>query len=216
MDGNGRWAKARGLPRVAGHKVGVDSVREIVRAAGEIGIQYLTLYAFSTENWLRPQGEVTALWKIMAQALRSETARLNKNNVRLRALGRLDGLPEAVRAELLRAVDTLKANTGLNLNLALNYGARQEIVDAVAAMVAAGVRDVTEEAISSRLYTAGMPDPDLVIRTSGEMRLSNFLAWQCAYAELYVTPVFWPDFRRKQLEAAVAEYGQRHRRFGGL
>ncbi|MBI4677983.1 MAG: isoprenyl transferase [Elusimicrobia bacterium] len=216
MDGNGRWAQARGLPRVAGHKAGVDTVREIVRDAGEIGIKVLTLYAFSTENWLRPRSEVSQLWRIMAHALKIETAHLQKNNVRLRALGRLDGLPDPVRAELARSIERLKGNTGLNLNLALNYGSRQEIVDAVSSLISSGAREVTEEALASRLYTGGLPDPDLLIRTSGEMRLSNFLLWQSAYAEIYVTPVFWPDFRRPHLEAALADYARRQRRFGGL
>ncbi|MBI5622609.1 MAG: isoprenyl transferase [Elusimicrobia bacterium] len=216
MDGNGRWAQAQGLPRVAGHKAGVDSVRAITRDAAEIGVKYLTLYAFSTENWLRPRSEVTQLWSIMARALHMETSRLHKNNVRLRALGRLDGLPSPVRAELQRSVEKLKDNTGLNLNLALNYGSRQEIVDAVTSLLASGAKEVTEETISSRLYTAGLPDPDLVIRTSGELRLSNFLLWQSAYAEIYVTPVFWPDFRRTHLEAALTEFARRRRRFGGL
>jgi len=216
MDGNGRWAKKRGLPRLAGHKAGVESVREIVRSCGELGIQYLTLYSFSTENWLRPASEVGQLMKLLSWALKKETLELDKNNVRLRAIGRLDGLPADVRRELLAAIKRLEGNTGLTLNLALNYGGRQELVDAVNALMKKGVRHVSEEDIGTALYTAGTPDPDLLVRTSGEMRVSNFLLWQIAYAELYVTPVLWPDFRRPHLLEALAEYKARHRRFGGL
>jgi len=214
MDGNGRWAAARGLPRIAGHKAGVDSVRAIVRAAGELGIEALTLYSFSTENWLRPADEVGELMKLLSWALKIETLELDKNKVRLGAIGRLDALPAAVRAELAKAIDRLKDNTGLRLTLALNYGGRQEIVDAVNRARGAGVVD--EAAIEKNLYTAGLPELDLVIRTSGEMRLSNFLLWQAAYAELHVTPVLWPDFRKEHLEAAVADFAKRDRRYGGL
>ena len=216
MDGNGRWAQGRGLPRLAGHKAGVDSVRAAVRACGELGIPVLTLYSFSTENWLRPKEEVEELMKLLSFALRRETLELDKNNVRLRAIGRLSGLPKAVREELEAAMRRLDKNTGLTLNLALNYGSRQELVDAFNKLLAAGAQSVSEDDISRSLDTAGLPDPDLVIRTSGEMRLSNFLLWQLAYAELYVTPVCWPDFRRDQLIEAVAEYQKRNRRFGGL
>ena len=213
MDGNGRWAKSRGLPRLAGHKAGVDSVKEAVRSCGELGIQVLTLYSFSTENWLRPAEEVGELMKLLSWALSRETLELHKNNVRLRASGRLEGLPKAVQDELKTSISKLSGNTGLILNLALNYGSRQEIVDAVNKIEK---RPVTEEDINAALYTGGLPDPDLVIRTSGEMRLSNFLLWQAAYAELYVTPVLWPDFRRPHLEEALAEFAKRQRRFGGL
>jgi undecaprenyl diphosphate synthase len=216
MDGNGRWAKAQGLPRLSGHKAGVESVREIVRACSEWGIKVLTLYSFSTENWLRPKEEVGELMRLLSWALRYETRELGKNNVRLCAFGRLEALPAGVKAELERAIDRLSGNTGLSLNLALNYGSRQEIADAVNRLLASGVREVTPESLSRALYTAGLPDPDLVIRTSGEMRISNFLLWQIAYAEIYVTPVFWPDFRRPHLLEAVAEYQRRERRFGGL
>ncbi|HAH08346.1 MAG TPA: isoprenyl transferase [Elusimicrobia bacterium] len=216
MDGNGRWAAARGLPRAAGHKAGVESVRETVRACGELGVQALTLYSFSTENWLRPKDEVSELMRLLSWALGRETAELDKNNVRLRASGRLQGLPDAVRKELEASIAKLKDNTGLLLNLALNYGSRAEIVDAVNALLKEGVREVDEEGFSSRLYTAGLPDPDLLIRTSGEMRVSNFLLWQIAYAEIFVTPVLWPDFRREHLLEAFLEYQRRDRRFGRL
>lgn len=218
MDGNGRWAKARGLPRLAGHKAGVDSVRDAVKSCGVLGVKYLTLYSFSTENWSRPEEEVGELMKLLSWALKKETLDLAKNNVRLRAIGRLDGLPKAVREELAASIKNLDGNTGLTLTLALNYGSRQELVDGVNALLKSGAREVTEEALSEALYTgqAGIPDPDLVIRTSGEMRVSNFLLWQLAYAELYVTPTLWPDFRRPHLEEALADFAKRHRRFGGL
>jgi len=216
MDGNGRWAAARGLPRVAGHKAGVDSVREIVRAAGDLGIKALTLYSFSTENWLRPAEEVSDLMGILSWALKKETLELHKSNVRLGAIGRLDALPKLVRSELDMAIARLKDNTGLRLTLALNYGGRQEIVDAANKALDSGVKTLDEEAIGRGLYTADLPELDLVIRTSGEMRISNFLLWQAAYAELYVTPVLWPDFRKEHLAAALADFAQRDRRFGGL
>ncbi|HBL15364.1 MAG TPA: isoprenyl transferase [Elusimicrobia bacterium] len=216
MDGNGRWATAKGYPRVAGHKAGVDSVRETVKSAGALGLEILTLYSFSTENWLRPKDEVSELMHLLAWALKHETNELNKNNVRLMASGRMDGLPGEVRLEMDRSIKKLEKNTGLLLNLALNYGARAEIVDAVNSLLRDGVREVSEEAISGRLYTANLPDPDLVIRTSGENRLSNFLLWQLAYAEFYSTPVFWPDFRKPDLVKALAEYQHRERRFGAV
>ena len=216
MDGNGRWAAARGLPRIAGHKAGVDSVRAIVRAAGELGIKTLTLYSFSTENWLRPAEEVGELMKLLSWALNKETLDLDKNNVRLGAVGRLDGLPKAVQDELAKAIERLKKNTGLRLILALNYGGRQEIVDAVNKALASGAKTIDEKEIGRHLYTADLPELDLMIRTSGEMRISNFLLWQVAYAELHVTPVLWPDFRKEHLVAAVEDYQNRDRRFGGL
>jgi undecaprenyl diphosphate synthase len=215
LDGNGRWAKAKGLPRVAGHKVGVDTVREMVKACSELKIPILTLYTFSTENWSRPKDEVTDLMGLLALALRREAEMLDKNDVRLSAIGHLEGLPQSVRTELERAIERLKDNTGLHLNLALNYGARQEIVDAVNRLIAEGRKSISAEELSGALYTAGLPDPDLVIRTSGEMRVSNFLLWQIAYSELYVSPVFWPDFSREHLHAALADYQRRERRFGG-
>lgn len=216
MDGNGRWAKARGLPRFAGHKAGVDSVREAVKLCAELGVEVLTLYSFSTENWLRPKEEIGELMNLLSYALKRETLKLDEQNIRLKAVGRLAGLPEAVRRELDISIARLSRNTGLCLNLALNYGSRQEIVDAVNNLLAAGAKNVTEEDLERSLYTAGLPDPDLVIRTSGEMRVSNFLLWQIAYAELYVTPVFWPDFRRDHFLKAISEFSSRERRFGGV
>ncbi len=216
MDGNGRWAKAKGLPRVAGHKAGVESVRAITRACGELGVEVLTLYSFSTENWLRPEDEVSELMRLLGWALKAETPELDKNNVRLMASGRIGGLPGSVQDQLAASIKKLSKNTGLLLNLALNYGSRSEIVDAVNSLIKEGAREVTEQMISGRMYTAGLPDPDLVIRTSGEMRISNFLLWQAAYAEFYVTPTFWPDFRKADLVSALLEYQGRQRRFGGL
>ena len=215
MDGNGRWAAARGLPRIAGHKAGVESVRAIVRAAGELGVEALTLYSFSTENWLRPAEEVGELMKLLSWALNKETLDLDKNNVRLGAIGRLEALSKSVQSELAKAIERLKDNTGLKLTLALNYGGRQEIADAVGKALAAGEK-LDEDAIGRHLYTAGLPELDLMIRTSGEMRISNFLLWQAAYAELFVTPVLWPDFRKEHLAAAIEDFQKRDRRFGGL
>lgn len=216
MDGNGRWAKKRHLPRVAGHKVGVDSVREIVRACSDFGVEVLTLYAFSTENWLRPLMEVGQLMKLLFWTLRSDTDELRKNGVRLMISGRMEGLPKPVRDEITSSIRTLSGGNGLILNLALNYGGRQEILDAVNKITEKGVTSVDEKTFSKFLYTSPLPDPDLVIRTSGEMRLSNFLLWQCAYSEFYVTPVFWPDFRTEQLAEAIREYQTRQRRFGKI
>jgi undecaprenyl diphosphate synthase len=213
MDGNGRWAKKRGLPRLMGHRAGTESVRSIIRTAGEVGVEALTLYAFSTENWRRSASEVQGLMRLLVHTLRKEARDLDAKNVRLRALGRIDGLPAEVRRELDRTIDFLSDNQGLLLNLALNYGGRQEIVDAARAVVEAG-ENITEDSLSRHLYTAGIPDPDLLIRTSGEMRLSNFLLWQSAYSEIYVTPVLWPDFRREQFIDALLEYQHRERRFG--
>jgi undecaprenyl diphosphate synthase len=220
MDGNGRWARERGLPRIEGHRAGAESVREIVRAAGEFGLEYLTLYAFSIENWNRPRAEVRALMHLLEFYLRQELPELDRNNVRLRAIGRLHELPGAAQRELQRCIGALNKNTGLTLVLALSYGGRAEIVDAVRAIgreLEAGrldVADIDEKVISQRLYTRGMPDPDLLIRTSGEMRLSNFLLWQISYAEIHVTDTLWPDFRTAALREALQEYGRRHRRFG--
>jgi undecaprenyl diphosphate synthase len=216
MDGNGRWAKKRGLPRLAGHKNGADSVREIVRVAGELKIEVLTLYAFSTENWQRPAEEVEGLMRLLVSTLKKEVPDLNGNNVRLAAVGRLGKLPADVQKTLAKSIDALSKNTGLLLNLALNYGGRQEIVDAANALIAEGKREINEDDLSRRLYTRGLPDPDLLIRTSGELRLSNFLLWQCAYSEIYVTPRLWPEFRRRDLYEAVLNFQSRHRRFGAL
>ena len=216
MDGNGRWARKRGLPRLMGHQAGTESVREAVKVCGELGIRVLTLYAFSTENWQRPAGEVRGLIRLLLLTLRREAAELDRNNVQLRAIGRLSQLPSSVQKELQRAMEILRKNTGLILNLALNYGGRQEIVDAVQSLLKEGAPQVDEEAISRRLYTSDLPDPDLLIRTSGEHRLSNFLLWQCAYTEIHISPCCWPDFRRKQLHVALADYQDRERRFGKL
>jgi len=222
MDGNGRWAKERSLPRVEGHRNGAESVRAVVRAAGEIGLNYLTLYAFSVENWSRPKDEVDTLMKYLARYLKNEAAELDKNNVRLQVIGQIYRLPEPVQEQLSKTISHLSRNNGLTLVLALSYGSRQEIVEAVRSIAGearAGKLDpaeISDEIISQHLYTKNIPDPDLLIRTSGEMRLSNFLLWQISYAELVVTPTLWPDFRKKDFFAALEEFTRRHRRFGGL
>ncbi len=220
MDGNGRWARKRNLPRTSGHEAGVEAVRKVVKAAAEIGIKYLTLYTFSVENWKRPREEVTALMKLLTRTTRREIDELNKNNVRLITTGRVDGLSFSRRQVLAHAIDRTKSNTGLVLNLALNYGGRTEIIDAVKA-IASAVRsghlkpgEITEQIFENYLYTTGLPDPDLLVRTSGEMRISNFLIWQTSYTELYITDVLWPDFGRKELFEAIADYQKRERRFG--
>lgn len=222
MDGNGRWAKQHGLPRIEGHRVGAESARTIIRAAGELGIKYLTLYAFSAENWNRPKEEVDALMKYLVHYLKSETPELNKNNVRLEVIGQIWRLPENVQENLKKSIATLSRNNGLTLVMALSYGSRIEIVDAVRA-IAEKVRrgqlepaDITEKVISDNLWTRSIPDPDLLIRTSGEMRVSNFLLWQISYAELVITQTLWPDFRKPQFYSALEEYARRHRRFGGI
>ena len=219
MDGNGRWARRRRLPRVAGHKAGVGAVRSSVETCSRLGLRALTLYAFSAENWKRPRGEVETLWRLLHIYLRSELALMQRHEIRFTAMGRLDALPDRVRAELSAVIEETSANRGLQLNLALNYSGRAELVDAVQALVedaARGRIEISEGAIAERLYTRGMPDPDLLIRTSGEMRVSNFLLWQIAYAELYVTETLWPDFNRTELLRAILDYQRRDRRFGGL
>jgi undecaprenyl diphosphate synthase len=222
MDGNGRWAKQRHLPRVEGHRAGAESARVIIRTAGELGIKYLTLYAFSAENWNRPKDEVDALMKYLIHYLKSETPELNKNNVRLEVIGQIYRLPENVQEHLKKSIATLSRNNGLTLVMALSYGSRIEIVEAVrniAEKVKQGKLDpgdINEKVISEHLWTRNVPDPDLLIRTSGEMRISNFLLWQISYTELLVTPTFWPDFRKPQFFEALEEYTRRHRRFGGL
>lgn len=222
MDGNGRWAKQRHLPRVEGHRVGAESVRAVVRAAGELGIKFLTLYAFSLENWNRPKDEVDTLMKYLARYLKNEIGELQRNNVRLEAIGQIYRLPEFVQEQLRRTQAALAKNNGLTLILALSYGGRAEIVDAARALarkVKAGVIDpeeINELAVAQHLYTHKFPDPDLLIRTSGEMRVSNFLLWQISYAEFVVTPTLWPDFRKAEFYAALEEYTRRHRRFGGV
>ena len=215
MDGNGRWAQQRNLPRVAGHKEGVPAVRATVETCARLGVGALTLYAFSVENWKRPRAEVETLWRLLRVYLRAELPLMTRHDIRFTAIGRLDPLPAPVRAELDLVTHRTSGNNGLRLNLAINYGGRAELVDAVKALVKDEV-EVTEQAISDRLYTAGQPDPDLLIRTSGEMRISNFLLWQIAYAELYVTETLWPDFTRAELLRAVLDYQKRDRRYGGL
>jgi len=222
MDGNGRWATERGLPRVAGHRAGVEALRDIIRTCSRLGIGVLTLYAFSTENWKRPPQEVDALMKLLVEYLRAEMDELHQNGVHIKAIGRVEELPDSDRAEIARAEALTRDNTGLKVNLALNYGGRREMTDAVRAIaedVKAGrlsPEDVTQDMVADHLYTAGSPDPDLIIRTGGESRLSNFLLWQAAYAELWVTPTYWPDFGPKQLYQALADYSARERRFGGI
>jgi undecaprenyl diphosphate synthase len=220
MDGNGRWAKRRNLPRVAGHRAGIDSVRATVETCAELGVEALTLYAFSVENWKRPRPEVDTLWRLLRVFLHRELPELMRNNIRLGCMGRLDALSPAVRRDLDATITATAGNTGMRLNLAINYSGRAEIVDAIKTLVEDARQleklVIDEELVASRLYTAGLPDPDLLIRTSGEMRLSNFLLWQVAYAELYVTDTLWPDFRRDDLLRAVLEYQKRDRRFGGL
>jgi undecaprenyl diphosphate synthase len=223
MDGNGRWASQRHLPRIAGHKAGVAAVRNAVETCVQLGTKVLTLYAFSVENWKRPKLEVQALWRLLSFYLRKELAELQRHDVRLQAIGRLEALPAGVRAELDAAVEATAANRGLVLNLAINYSGRAEIVDAINGILEMARLDGSidslkfdEDLISDSLYTASCPDPDLMIRTSGEMRISNFLLWQVAYAELYVTERLWPDFTRTDLLQAVLEYQKRDRRFGGL
>jgi len=215
MDGNGRWAKRRNLPRVAGHKAGVPSVRTAVETCARLGIEVLTLYAFSMENWKRPPAEVDMLWQLLRVYLRLELSTLMRNNVRLEAIGRLDALPAVAQRELEKAMQRTAHNTGLRLSLAINYGGRAELVDALKKLRDSG-EEITEESVSAHLYAPGQPDPDLLIRTSGEMRISNFLLWQIAYAELYVTETLWPDFTRSELLRAVLDYQKRDRRFGGL
>jgi undecaprenyl diphosphate synthase len=222
MDGNGRWAKLRHKPRVEGHRAGIASVRDVVETSARLGLQVLTLYAFSVENWKRPQSEVTTLMGLLKRYLRIELDTLLRNNIRFQVIGRMHELPDDVQEELRRGMERTADRTGLLFNIALNYGGRTEITDAVrrlATDVAAGRRapaDIDEDTLSSYLYTAGLPDPDLLIRTSGELRVSNFLLWQIAYAEIWVTDVLWPDFRRRHLLQAVADYQKRERRYGGI
>ncbi|RJQ74639.1 MAG: isoprenyl transferase [Desulfobacteraceae bacterium] len=220
MDGNGRWAKKRLLNRVKGHEKGAETVRTIVRAAGELGIKVLTLYAFSTENWQRPAGEIKALMALLKKFLIKEEPDLLKNNIRLGTIGQLARLPDDARATIEQVKTTTAKNDGLLLNLALSYGGRTEIVEmvqAIAAKTAAGAltpEHIDEKTVTDHLYTSGLPDPDLMIRTSGEMRISNFLLWQLAYSELYITPTLWPDFTSEEFIGIIREYQQRERRFG--
>jgi len=222
MDGNGRWAKERGKPRVFGHKNGVKSVREVTEAAAEIGIQYLTLYAFSTENWNRPKFEVDALMRLLVETLHAEVATLNKNNIRLKAIGNLDLLPKRTHKALLEGIEKTSTNERMVLTLALNYSAKWEITEATR-RIAEKVDNqeiktdaITQELIQEHLSTADYPDPELLIRTSGESRLSNFMLWQLAYTELYFTPIFWPEFRKQNFCQAIIDYQHRERRFGKI
>jgi len=220
MDGNGRWAKSRGLPRITGHAEGINSVREITRVAGEIGIMHLTLYTFSQENWSRPATEVSALMKLLLKTIRKEVENLNENNVRLTTIGNVSDLPDGARKEIEEGIELTKHNSGLNLNLALSYGGRQELI---AAIIQIGKKlkdgslkpeDVDESLVASMLYTSDIPDPDLLIRTGGEYRVSNFLLWQIAYTEMVVTQNYWPEFRENDLLEAIKIYQDRDRRFG--
>lgn len=220
MDGNGRWAQQRGMSRIAGHQEGVESVRDAVEVCGQLGVRYLTLYAFSTENWKRPQEEVSLLMRLLLHAIRDETDRLHRNNVRMQAIGDIDRLPGEVRNELLEGIQKTKENSGLTLVLALSYSGRWDLVQAVRRLAAdlsdGKIRhpDLCEELISSYLSTASIPDPDLLIRTSGEFRISNFLLWQLAYSEMVITEKYWPSFRRGDLYDAIRDYQRRERRFG--
>jgi undecaprenyl diphosphate synthase len=222
MDGNGRWARRRGQLRVAGHKAGMRPVRTIIETCAQLGIRVLTLYAFSIENWKRPRTEIEMLWRLLRTYLRLELPEMMRQHIRMNAIGRLDALPPNVHAELQEVLAETAANRGLVVNLAINYSGRAELVDAVKALAAKVCRgertaeSIDEASIAAHLYTAGIPDPDLLIRTSGEMRVSNFLLWQIAYAELYVTETLWPDFTRADLLRAILDYQKRDRRFGGL
>jgi undecaprenyl diphosphate synthase len=222
MDGNGRWARERGLPRTEGHRRGAESVRRVVEACGEIGVEYLTLYAFSAENWKRPMREVEALMRLLQQFLKTKTPEMMEQNVRLQAIGRLHDLPAECQAELHRSIAKTAANSGLTLILALSYGGREEIIDGVKSLLESVERGHLDKAMidvemfGKHLYTRYYPDPDLLIRTSGELRLSNFLLWQMSYTEFYVTEKLWPDFGREELLEALRAYGKRNRRFGGV
>jgi undecaprenyl diphosphate synthase len=218
MDGNGRWARQRRLPRVAGHRAGIDAVRETVEVSARLGLEVLTLYAFSQENWKRPRSEVDFLMNLLKEFVRKEVRTLDENDIRFGVIGRVGDLSAAVREELDQALRATRDNRGLLFQVALSYGGRAEIVDAFRALIREGVAPdaVTEETIGAHLYTAGLPEPDLLIRTSGEMRVSNFLLWQIAYAELWVTPTLWPDFRTKDLLRALVDFQRRERRYGGL
>jgi undecaprenyl diphosphate synthase len=220
MDGNGRWAKRRRLPRIAGHRAGINAVRQAVEACARLGVPYLTLYVFSAENWKRPHTEIKLLMNLLREYLKKEIDELNRQNIRLGVIGRTQELPKSVFEDLQNALDGTRQNTGLRLTLALNYGARAELVDAVREILASsagnGATPVDEALLSAHLYTRDLPDPDLLIRTSGELRVSNFLLWQIAYAELWVTETLWPDFTQKDLFQAIIDYQKRERRYGGL
>jgi len=221
MDGNGRWAGMRKLPRVAGHRAGIESVRDVIESAARLGVEVLTLYAFSIENWKRPEKEVKTLMTLLKEYIRRELNSVLKNNIRFQAIGRIQGLEAPVRNELVRAMEDTRENTGMILNVALNYSGRAELVDTFNRLHAELKKNgneagIDEESISRFLYTSGIPDPDLLIRTSGEMRISNFLLWQIAYSEIYFTSTYWPDFRRRHLLEAILDYQQRDRRYGAI
>lgn len=216
MDGNGRWAKKRGLPRTLGHKAGVEAIRGIVKECNKLGIKYLTLYAFSTENWVRPQDEVNALMNLLVEYLKNEFEELNSNNVVINHIGDISKLPKKCQDELISAYNKTKNNTGVVLNLALNYGGRNEIVSAINEILKSNIKSITEEEFNKYLYTANMPDPDIIIRPSGEQRLSNFMLWQCAYSEFWYADICWPDFKADDLHKAIYDYQKRDRRFGGI
>ncbi|MCL0048185.1 polyprenyl diphosphate synthase [Dehalococcoidia bacterium] len=218
MDGNGRWAKNRGLTRLEGHRAGTENIRRIIRTFANHGVRYLTLFAFSTENWGRPRKEVEGLFRILSQVIDRETGKLHHEGVKIVHLGSLDGLAESLQAKVRESVELTKDNTRMTLGLAFNYGGRADILNAVRRIVQDGIaaEDIDEAAFARYLSTAGLPDPDLIIRTAGEMRLSNFLIWQAAYSEYYSTPTLWPDFDEKEVELALAAYSRRERRFGGL
>jgi undecaprenyl diphosphate synthase len=216
MDGNGRWARERGLPRLEGHRRGTENMRRVVSAFGKHGIKYLTLFAFSTENWNRPRIEVAGLFRLLAQVIDRETEELHRREVRLKHVGRLDGLSSRLTKRVKQAVERTKDNSGMTLSVAFNYGGRAEIMDAVRSLLSRGITpaDVNEDVFRRYLYTPDLPDPDLIIRTGGEIRVSNFLLWQAAYSEYYFTPTYWPDFGEEEIEKALLAYSQRQRRFG--
>lgn len=218
MDGNGRWAANRGLPRLSGHQAGTENLRRVIRAFVEFGVKYMTIYAFSTENWSRPKEEVEGLIHILSEVIDRELAELHQEGVQLRHIGHLDALPHSLREKVEQSIDLTRHNQRLVLSLAFNYGGRDEIVCAVKQMISEGIpaEDITPEVVSQHMFTAGIPDPDLIIRTSGEMRISNFLIWQGAYSEWYFTPTFWPDFDREALYKALVAYGHRDRRYGRI
>jgi len=218
MDGNGRWAKHRGLPRIAGHRAGTENLRTIIRASAEFGIEYLTLYAFSTENWSRPKAEITGLMNILSDVIDREMAELNKEGARLLHIGHLDGLPKTLQDKVRHAIDLTRDNKGITIVLAFNYGGRDEIIHAIKHMIGDGVKEeeVNVGLVDKYMFTKDIPDPDLVIRTSGERRTSNFLTWQTVYSEWYFPEVYWPDFNKEELRKALQDYADRERRFGGL
>jgi undecaprenyl diphosphate synthase len=218
MDGNGRWAKERGLPRLAGHRAGADNLRTIIRASAKFGIKYLTLYAFSTENWARPKAEITGLMHILADVIDKELRELHEEGARLVHIGHLDGLPKNLQEKVRNAIELTKDNKRITIVIAFNYGGRDEIINAIKNMIRDEVspEDVDEALVSSYMFTSGLPDPDLVIRTSGELRTSNFLTWQSVYSEWYFPKVYWPDFNEEELRKALEDYSDRERRFGGL